>query len=712
MTSRHLADALLTPRTIALVGASGDPAKNSARPQRYLRKHGFTGRVIPINSGREEVFGERAWPDLASAPGPIDHTFIMVPAASVPAVIEDCCRARVRVATIFSDDFAESGEEGLRRQQAIVEMARAGGVRILGPNSMGVINTHAAVAISVNAVLELSKLKAGSLSIVSHSGTILGTVLSRGQARGIGFSKLVSIGNEADLSVGEIADILVDDPETASILLFLETIRDPAGLGAMARRAYAADKPVIVYKLGRSRAGRQLAVSHSGAIVGPDEATNAFFHYHGMIRVAMLETMFEVPALITGHKPAKGKRVAVMTTTGGGAAMVVDRLGAIGVDLVSPPESVIASLEPLGIRVGKAPLIDLTLAGTKKEIYLTVLNTLLASPDYDAVVAVVGSSGQFHPELAVEPIVSAVKVDKPVAVFIAPQADRSLALLGEAGIAAFRTPEACADGVKAYLDWSPPSEDIPGSERVLTAVESELISAKGAVLNEMEACDVFNALGILQVPAKIVRQQEESPGLDFPVAAKILSPDIPHKTDVGGVELDIPDDAALHEACKRILHRVRTALPTAEIVGIRVQEMQHGLAEALIGYRDNPETGPTVMLGVGGTLAEIHRDVAIRIAPVSLATARAMIEEVPGLATIRGTRSLPPGDCEALAEAIRALSDLACIAGRPILEAEINPLIVKARGEGVAAVDGLVVRRSEKGSTASGLGTKGDVTPA
>ena len=217
-------------------------------------------------------------------------------------------------------------------------------------------------------------------------------------------------------------------------------------------------------------------------------------------------------------------------------------------------------------------------------------------------------------------------------------------------------------------------------------------------MNEIESCEVLETLGIPQAPAEIIRQQGETPGIDFPVAAKILSPDFPHKTDVGGVELDIPDEAALHKACQRILHRVRTAHPKAEIAGILVQQMQHGLAEAIIGYRDNPETGPTVMLGVGGTLTEIYRDFAIRIAPVSLATARTMIEEVRGLATIRGTRSLAPGDCEALAEAIRALSDLARIPERPILEAEINPLIVKARGVGVTAVDGLVVRRSEKGS--------------
>ncbi len=691
MDSRAFANALFAPRSIALIGASGDAAKNTSRPQRYLRKHGYGGRIIPINRDRGLVLGEPAYPDLAHAPGPIDHAFIMVPGKAVPDVIADCCRAHVPVATIYSNGFAEIGEEGCRRQQAVVDIARAGGVRLVGPNSMGIINTHGAMPMTVNAALELPQIKPGSLGVVSHSGSILGTLLSRGQARGIGFSKMVSIGNEADLSVGEIADLLVDDPETSAILLFLETLRDPDRLAAMARRAFSADKPVIAYKLGRSGAGQRLAASHSGALAGPDRTANAFFRHHGIIRVDMLETIFEIPALLCGHKPAKGRRVAVMTTTGGGAAMVVDRLGALGMDLVSPPDRVVARLEGMGIPAGKAPLTDLTMAGTSKEVYGAVLGDLLQSSECDAVVAVVGSSGQFHSDLAVEPIVAAPKTDKPLAVFIAPHAEKSLRLLGEAGIAAFRTPEGCADAVRAYLEWSPPTEEAPAPARDLAPVEAALAAAKGAALDGGEARAVFEALGIPQTPAHVIGDGQEASRIGYPVAAKVLSPDVPHKTEAGGVVLDIAGEKDLRAACRDILARVRKAHPKARISGILVERMERGLAEVLIGFKRDWDLGPAVMVGVGGTLAEIYGDFSVRMAPVGPAEAREMVAEVTGLAVIRGYRSLPKGDCEALARAICALSDLARVTGRTVLEAEINPLIIKVPGEGVVAVDGLVL---------------------
>ena len=274
-----IARALLSPRSVALIGASGDAGKNTARPLRYLRKHGFQGGVFPINPGRGEVLGEKAWPDLKSATGDaggsIDHAYVMVPNAAVPGVIQDCADAGVKVASVYSDGFAETGEDGLRLQRDMVRAASAGSVRVLGPNSMGVINLHAAMGMTTNAALETDTLVAGPFSVISQSGTALGALLSRGQARGFGFSKLVSIGNESDLSVGEITGFLADDPDTGAILLFLETLRRTEDLAAGARRAFAAGKPVIAYKIGRSDAGRQMAVSHSGALAGPDEAVSA-----------------------------------------------------------------------------------------------------------------------------------------------------------------------------------------------------------------------------------------------------------------------------------------------------------------------------------------------------------------------------------------------------------------------------------------------------
>lgn len=429
----NLARALFRPRTVALIGASDDPAKNTGRPQRYLARHGFAGSVVPVNARRDRVQKIPAHRTLAAVPGPVDHAFVMVPAAAVPGVIRDSAEKGVSVATIYSDGFAESGADGADHQREIVDIAVAGGVRLIGPNSMGVISPANRLALSVNAVLEMEQLAPGRIGVVSQSGTILGTLISRGAARGIGFSHMISVGNECDLGVGEIVDLLVDDSETDAVALFLEGIRDAESLGAAARRAHEAGKPVIAYKLGRSAAGRQLAVSHSGAIAGGDRSVDAYFRHYGILRADMLETLFEMPALVAGHRPGKGRRVSVVTTTGGGAATVADRLGALGLDLVGPGEALRQRLSGLGVDLGGGPLVDLTMAGTRKEVYAAALETLLAGDDCDAVVAVVGSSGQFHPELAVAPIVEADPGAKFLAAFIAPEAPDSLRRLTTAG---------------------------------------------------------------------------------------------------------------------------------------------------------------------------------------------------------------------------------------------------------------------------------------
>jgi acyl-CoA synthetase (NDP forming) len=284
------------------------------------------------------------------------------------------------------------------------------------------INAHMPCALSINAVLDIDRLVKGSIGLVSQSGSVMGALLSRGQARGVGFSKLVSVGNECDLSVGEIVDILVDDADTQVIMLFLETIRQPELLAQAARRAHAAGKPVVAYKLGRSDVARELAASHTGAMTGSDDSANAFFRRHGIIRVDTLEAMIELPQFLIGAKPPKAKRIAVLTTTGGGAAMVVDNLGRLGLDVVPPTDRVIANLAAKSIRIHKAALTDLTMAGTRKEIYSAVLGELLDSDHCDAVLAVVGSSSQFHPQHAVEPIVEAMPTPKPMAVFLVPDA--------------------------------------------------------------------------------------------------------------------------------------------------------------------------------------------------------------------------------------------------------------------------------------------------
>jgi len=663
-----LAQALFSPRAIALIGASGDAAKNSARPLRFLRKHGYAGSVLPINASRGEVLGERAFSSLAEAPGEIDHAFIMTPGDSIERAIEECGARGVPVATIFSDGFADAGAEGAARQVRLVERARALGVRVLGPNSMGLVDVPGRVALSVNAVLEMDALPAGTTSFVSHSGTMLGTMLSRGAARGLGFAKLVSVGNEADLGTGELVELLAGDPGTRVILLFLETIRDGAKLAAAARKAHAAGKPVVAYKLGRSRLGAALARSHTGALAGEDAALDAYFRDCGIVRVDQLETLVEIAPLVAGRAPpnlARAPRVAVVTTTGGGAASVVDRLGVSGIETIAP--------DP------KSPIIDLTMKATAEQ-YTAALDDLLVSPQCDGVLAVVGSSAQFHPQLAVEPIVRSKKNAKPLAVFLTPHAERSLALLAERGIAAFRTPEACADALAAAFAWRSPRTRAAAASR-----EWPPNLPRGGRLDEAQALGLFASLGIPVAEHAIAQPPGYAHAVPYPVAAKALSADILHKTEAGAVCLGIADRVELDREVRAMLERV----PAARVV--LVQKMESGLAEAIVGYRDDPVVGPIVLVGAGGTLAEIYGDFALRLAPVSEDEAAAMIERVKGLATVRGYRNLPRGDVGALAKAVAAVSRLALVPGLPVAEAEINPLIVKR--EGVVAVDGLVVMK-------------------
>ncbi len=686
-----LREALFSPRAVALVGASADASKLTSRPQRFLRTNGYKGRIIPVNPGRMEIFGEKAYPDLRSAPGPIDHAFIMVPAAAVQQVVAQCCECNVPVATIFSAGFAEQGEEGLARQREMVRMARAAGLRLLGPNCMGIMSVQEGAMLTVNAVLEQERLIPGALGVVSQSGSMLGTLISRAQARGLGFTKLVSVGNECDLGVGEIAEMLVDDPATETILLFLETFRDARHLARAARRAYAAGKPMMAYKLGRSEVGRRAAASHTGALAGPDEIAAAFFRDNGIMRVDVLESLYELPRLVAGHRPPAGRRVAMLTGSGGAAAMVADRLGVLGADVVPPSPQVISNLAARNISVSDAPITDLPMGNDDGGRYVAILSELLASDHCDAAVAVIGSSGGSR-KVITERILAAQHLGrKPLAVFLGPVADESLALLEQNGVAGFRSPESCADSVSAYLNWHAPMEREKAAAAELIAATTLVSRASGSRLNERESCELFAALGIPVAASRVLAGLGDGAGLDGTVALKVLSADIPHKTEAGAIRLNVKAGKELAAAYHEILANARAYNLDARIDGVLAQRMESGLAEVIAGYRHDPEVGPVVLLGAGGITAELRRSYCVRIAPVSLQEAAAMIEEVRDLAVLRGYRNLPRGDCAALARAIRALSLLALIEARKVSEAEINPLIVKREGEGVVAVDGLVV---------------------
>ncbi len=671
---------LLSPRRIALIGASADSARLTARPQRYLRRHGFDGAIFPVNPRAAEVLGERAFATLDDIPGDIDFAYILLGTEQVEDQVKACARRGIPVACVLADGFAEAGEEGTARQARVLAAAKAGGVRLLGPNSMGVVNTQARMALTTNAAFEAETIPAGRVALVSQSGSMMGALLSRGAARGLGFSHLIGTGNEADLTAGEIASLLLDEPGVDVVCLFLEAIRAPDQLAAAAGKAHALGKPIVALKLGRSPFGAELAASHTGALAGTDAAADAFFRAHGILRVTMLEALLELPPLVAGRRAAKAHRaVGVMTTTGGGGALAVDALGVRGIEARRPDAAAAARLAAAGM-ASHARLLDMTLAGTRPDRVAAGLDALRAAEDTDLALAVIGSSAQFRPQDSVAGIVEAAKQPgKPLAAFLAPEATASLRLLGEAGIAAFRTPESAADAIAAFCAWHAPRDVVMPAAPAITVPKAP---------DEADARAVFAALGL---PSDAVVMQDRVPvGLRYPVAAKILSPDIAHKTEIGGVVLHIADADALREAAAAMRARAAQALPRARITGILVQPMAKGLAEVILGFRRDPEVGPVVLLGAGGVLAELSRDIALRLAPVDETIAHDMIAEVRALAPLAGWRNLPRGDLAALARAVVAVSRLAAV--DVVREAEINPLIVHAEGQGVTVADAWIVR--------------------
>lgn len=692
-----LFDSLFQPKRIALIGASADEKRTTSRPQRFLRKHGFPGEILPVNPGRAEVFGIKAYKDIDAVPGEIDHAYILLNGKDAVAALAACGKRGVKVASILAGGFADAGAAGASLQDELVRIVKETGIRLVGPNSIGTVSSDPPVALTANAAFAVDRLRTGTWGLVSQSGSLIGALLSRADARGIGFSRLISVGNEVDLAVGEIADLLVDDPKTKAILLFMETLRDGERLAHAARRAHAAGKPVVAYKLGRSDIGQELAKSHTGAIAGSDATFDAFCRRHGIARVSMFESLVDVPALLVDRPPATGKRVAVATTTGGGAAMVVDNMAMAGLDIAAPPQALVDWLKPHGIAAGEGKLVDLTLAGARPEIVAGTIERLLADDRNDAAIFVVGSSAQFNPELAVEPLLRFAGSKKPFAVSLMPAAEKSLALLTAAGVPAFRHPESCAEAMALCL-LRPTPQPVPALAEPSTAACEALQAGREQGFDERRAAALFAALGVpmatsMAVPdaRKVASAVDEIGG---PVALKILSADIAHKTEAGGVALGLPDGQHGAVAAREIEKRVKAHAPDAKLDGFLVQKMERGLAEVILGFRRDPLVGPTVTVGLGGVLAEIYKDAATRLAPVDEAEALQMIEEVRGLATIRGYRNLPRGDVTALARAIAAFSGLAHPAFADVLEAEINPLLVKRDGEGVVAVDGLVVLQS------------------
>lgn len=706
--SAQLRRALFEPEAVAIIGASEAAGKIAARPLDFLIRHGFAGEIFPINPHREMVMGRTCYPSLSELPRKIDQAYIVLPTKAAIEAVDDCARHGVKVASVLADGFAEAGAAGMALQQKLLATTAGTGCRILGPNSLGLLRTWNGLSMTANAAFAQDEIGRGRYTVLSQSGSLIGTFFSRGRVRGIGFSNLVSVGNEADLSIGEIGACLVDDPMTDAFLLFLETIRHAEQLETFARAAHKAGKPILAYKLGRSEVGAELGVSHTGALIGSDRAADAFLRDVGISRVNVFEALFEGPPLLRQPRTVNRERSATMlTTTGGGGAMVADQLGVLGIEVRGLNDATRNRLKSKGITIKPGRVVDLTLAGTRYDTVRAIVDDLLVSDEVGVLVSVVGSSAEFFPEQTVAPIIDAVKTAKPghapVAVFLVPQADQAMRMLAAAGIACFRTSESCADAIRAWADGLPPR--VRSAARIGPVVQAFIDRTER--WSESAALDLFAACGVpcvsqVVIPIEHILASASLPGgIIFPVVAKLLSADLPHKTEAGAVTLGVRSNAELKSATASMLASARAYAPAAHIEGVLIQQQHQAVGEVLLGLRRDPSIGPVVTIGMGGTVAEIYKDFAVRRAPISTAEATQMLDEVRGAAVLKGFRGKLRGDIAALAAAAARFSELA--ADPHIAEAEINPVLVLPEGRGVIAVDGLVVvdGRSRRNTSAS-----------
>lgn len=686
--SADLHSALFNPRSVALVGASDDATKTAGRPQQYLARAGFLGAVYPINPNRETVQGTKAYPSLSALPEVPDHVFVLSPTASVLPVVEECGRLGVKLVTILASGFSESGPDGAALEAAVLAAARAGGVRLIGPSSIGAVNPRNGLVLTANAAFAEPNLPKGGLFVASHSGSMIGALVSRGIARGVGFAGLVSVGSESDLSLGEICSATLDDDGIEGYLLFLESMHHGEDLKAFAIEAGKRGKPVIAYKLGRSEAAAEMAATHTGALAGEDDIADALLKDCGVARVGVVDALLECAPLakrIPLTKWTRAPRVGVVTTTGGGAAMAVDQLGIRNVTVQPPSDDTLQKLRDKGISVSSGRVVDLTLAGVKYEVMKAALDVLLEAPEFDLVLATIGSSARFQPQLAVKPIIDSIHHTTPLAAMMVPDAPEALAALTAAGVPCFRGPEGCAESIAAVFSRRSTDAvarlDLPSIEDVHS-------------ISEAEAYRVLDELGVPHAPAVTTALSGVAPKLpfDFPVVAKVCSAQIQHKTEVGGVVLGINSGEQLQAAMQTLRANLNERAPGVECNEVLVQPMRKGLTEVLIGYKIDADAGPIIMLAAGGIWAEVARDRSIRLAPVSIETAKEMVLEVKALKTVSGLRGKERGDLEALARAVASLSQLAMRPDLKIREAEVNPLMVMPEGQGVMAVDALVLQ--------------------
>ena len=693
---------LMRPASVAVIGASADSAKTAGRPVAYLRKHGFEGDIYPVNPRYETIDGLRCYADVKSLPHAPDVGIVLLGAERAHLAVKELADRGTSAAIVLASGYAETGQEGAQRQSQLVEAA--GTMRLLGPNTIGLVNLTDRITLSASGALETDRFTVGGIGVVSQSGGILGSLLSRAAARGIGLSKLVSTSNEADLDMADFVDYLVDDDATSVIALYMEGLRHPDRFRRAALRAQAAGKPVVVFKIGRSESGARSAVSHTGAMAGSDRMYDALFGQVGIIRAQTFSDLLDIPHALATRRTLPGKRVAILTSTGGAGTLVADSLGMANFETPPPDEATAVRLRALQTGdhavLDRNP-IDVTLAGLQPDLLRGAIRTLLDSPAYDAVVVIVGSSGLAMPDLMAGAIRDSLPgSDKPVMAFVSPHAPEITRLLNEQDVPAFVSPESVTSALAAMWFHGENMRSALRSDDRPPVAEVDTIDLPAGSLNEAQAKALFASFGVASVRERtvgsVVEAEMAARELGGKVVLKLLSSEITHKSEVGGVAVGLNVDQIGSR-----LNRMRDDVQTATGVSANaflVQEMVSGGTELILGLHRDP-LGTALLLGMGGVTAELFKDTTMRLlspdAPLAREEALAMIHELKTWPLLDGFRGRPRADVEALVDAIVSFSRMAMQLGDRIVEAEINPLFVLPVGQGVRAADGVAVLAPE-----------------
>ncbi|MBI2528510.1 MAG: acetate--CoA ligase family protein [Candidatus Rokubacteria bacterium] len=693
-------EALLRARSVAILGASGDPRKVSGRPQKYLLRHAYRGAIYPVNPTATEVQGLPAYPSLAAIPGPVELAVVCVPAAKVPDAMTACGARGVPAAVILTAGFAETGADGARIQDEVALIARAHGIAVCGPNSVGIVNVWERLAASFSAALE-QDLVPGPIAFVSQSGAMGTTIFNRMQDEGLGFSYFVSSGNEAVVESLDYMEALLPDERTRVIGGYIEGFRDGRKLFGVADLAHRLGKPIVLLKAGRTESGTRAALSHTASVTGSHRVYEAALRQAGVIAVHDIEELVDACRLLSRGRTFPGRRIGVLTGSGGAGVLAADHLGQAGLDVPSfsaaTREALTAALPPFAACNNP---VDVTAQIFAEPQLLEAAYAILTDEEVvDGLALVLTMAPAETARRLAEDVVRFTREGKkPLAVcwLAGSLVENGRTVLREAGVPLYASLPALASGLRVMVEAGRPAAvpTGPAAQRPPLPPPLRAALARGGLLPYARARELLACFGIPGPREAIVKTARAArrAALDLggPVALKLLSAALTHKTDAGAVRLGLAPGAAVEKAARELL-ALGAGLPPGSVEGLLVQEMVEGGVEALVGAALDPQFGPVVTFGLGGVFVEVLRDVVHRLPPLGAAEAEAMTREIAGARILDGLRGQPPRDRAALVGALLGLSALLQEAGGLVAELDANPLLLLPEGRGVTAVDVRVV---------------------